>query len=760
MDVFDLVAKIRLDSSEYEQGVGKAKGTFSKLADGVKTGLATVAKVGGAAIAAGVAGVTALTKMGVEGYKSYEQLAGGAKLLWGDAYSAVAENAKNAYATVQMSQNDYLQQVNGFAVGLKTALGGNEQAAAKLAHNIVQAEADIVAATGATQENVQNAFNGIMKNNFSMVDNLGLGITATKEGFQTMIDSVNEYNAAHGKSTQYTIDNVADCQAALVDYVAMQGMAGYAGMEAANSIEGSVSMMKAAWENLVVGMADSNADMEMLTNNFVESAATAAKQLLPRIEQTLAGIGQLIEKLAPVIAEAVPRLVESVLPSLLSAGISLITALVSGIAKAAPGIYNALLDAVYMALTDVFGMSEESANTFVGTIDGIIQDLIAFFQAIPVALNWMVTQAQTEGTAFNVIWETIKSVVSAAVDFIRSTIQLFTAILTGDWSSAWQSIQDILDTAVVAIYDIVSAGLELVWGFISQILEKIVEYFSEQWSEIKAECVRVWNMIKTSTTQAWNNIKAGLSSAWNAIKSLVSSAINGVKSTVSSAWEFVKSTTSSIWNGIKSTVGNVWNGIKSTVSGAVNGVKSSISSGLEAAKTSVSGILDGIKSKFSSIWNNCKKIVTDAVTALKNALNFHWELPKLKLPHISVKGGVAPYGIGGKGSLPKFSIEWYKKAYDNAMILSKPTIFGYSAASGKFLGGGDGNGNEVVVGESHLMGLIANAVDSKNEKIVSLLSALLEATVDGNTETVRALMADKKFAIGEREFARLVKQYA
>ena len=716
MDLFELVAKIMLDSSEYESGVRKAKGTFSTLTSGVKNGLATVAKVSGAAIAAGVAGVAALTKMGVEGYKSYEQLAGGAKLLWGDAYSAVAENAKNAYATVQMSQNDYLQQVNGFAVGLKTALGGNEQAAAKLAHNIVQAEADIVAATGATQENVQNAFNGIMKNNFSMVDNLGLGITATKEGFQTMIDSVNEYNAAHGKSTKYTIDNVADCQAALVDYVAMQGMAGYAGMEAANSIEGSVSMMKAAWENLVVGMADSNADMEMLTNNFVESAATAAKQLLPRIEQTLAGIGQLIEKMAPIIAEAVPRLVESVLPSLLSAGISLITALASGIAKAAPGIYNALLDAVYMALTDVFGMSEESANTFVGTVDGIIQDLIAFFQAIPVALNWMVTQAQTEGTAFNTIWETIKSVVSAAVDFIRSTIQLFTAILTGDWSSAWQSIQDILDTAVVAIYDIVSAGLELVWGFISEIIGKIVEYFSEQWNEIKAECVRVWDMIKTSTTQAWNNIKAGLSSAWNGIKSIVSSAINGVKS--------------------------------------------SISSGLEAAQSSVSSILDGIKTKFSSIWEGCKTIVKNAVTALKNALNFHWELPKLKLPHISVKGGVAPYGIGGKGSLPKFSIEWYKKAYDNAMILSKPTIFGYSAASGKFLGGGDGNGNEIVAGESYLMRLISNAVEVKNEKIVALLGALLEATVDGNTETVRALMADRTFAVGEREFARLVKQYA
>ena len=98
------------------------------------------------------------------------------------------------------------------------------------------------------------------------------------------------------------------------------------------------------------------------------------------------------------------------------------------------------------------------------------------------------------------------------------------------------------------------------------------------------------------------------------------------------------------------------------------------------------------------------------------------------------------------------------------MILNTPTIFGYSAASGKLLGGGECNGNEVVAGESYLMGMIGHVVESKtaaqNERIVALLSALLEATVDGNTETVRALMSDRTFAVGEREFARLVRNYA
>lgn len=548
MDVFDLVAKIRLDDSEYEQGIGKAKGSMSKLASGVGKGLATVAKVGAAAVSVGVAGVAALTKMGVEGYKEYEQLAGGAKLLWGEAYNFVAEKAAGAYATVQMSQNDYLQQVNGFSVGLKTALGGNAQAAAELADKIVTAEADIVAATGATQENVQNAFNGIMKNNFSMVDNLGLGITATKEGFQTMIDSVNAYNAAHGNATKYTIDNVADCQAALVDYVAMQGMAGYAGMEAAKSLEGSIAMMKSAWQNLVVGMADENANMDVLINNFVESTAIAAQNLIPRIEQTLIGIGALIEKLAPIIGEALPRLIEAVLPSLISAGVSLITALITGIAKAAPALYQAFLDAIHIVLTDVFGMSEESASTFVSNLDSIIRDLVAFFQAgiqaIANLFNWLTTQAQTEGTTFNLVWENIKTAVSGAIQFIQSIIQMFTAVLQGDWSAAWTAVESIAMGAANAIGGIIAGILNLLFGVLGQMVSAGFELINSLAEGIQNKFAEIMTLVGGWVTDNIINPIANMgTSLYNAGVNLLNNFWNGLKS----VWDSI----ANWWNGLK-----------------------------------------------------------------------------------------------------------------------------------------------------------------------------------------------------------------
>jgi len=288
-NVFELFATISLDTDEYERKLKDSENKTSTFADVLKANLASGAIIAGVKKLAGV--VADVGKAAYTSYARYEQLAGGAQLMFGDAYDFVAEKARNAYKTVQMSQNDYLQQVNGFATGLKTALGGNAQAAAELADKVITAEADVVAATGNSQEAVQNAFNGIMKSNYTMLDNLQLGIAPTKEGFQQLIDKVNEWNAENGEATSYTIDNLADCQAALVDYIEMQGLAGYAANEAAGTIEGSTASMKAAWQNLATGMADSNADMEGLTKDFVDSVFTAGKNIIPRVQQIVTGVG-------------------------------------------------------------------------------------------------------------------------------------------------------------------------------------------------------------------------------------------------------------------------------------------------------------------------------------------------------------------------------------------------------------------------------------------------------------------------------------
>ena len=175
MDVFDLVAKIRLDSSEYESELGKAKGTFGNLASGVKTGLTTVAKVGAAAVSAGVAGVAALTKMGVEGYAQYEQLVGGVETLFKESQNVVMGYAENAYKTAGMSANEYMETVTSFSASLIQSLDGDTAKAAEVGNMAITDMSDNANKMGTSMEMIQNAYNGFAKQNYTMLDNLKLG---------------------------------------------------------------------------------------------------------------------------------------------------------------------------------------------------------------------------------------------------------------------------------------------------------------------------------------------------------------------------------------------------------------------------------------------------------------------------------------------------------------------------------------------------------------------------------------------------------
>ena len=425
MNLMDLFVKISVD----DQASSQVEAIGSKL----KSGLATAAKVGAAAVAAAGTAIVAVGKQAIEQYAEYEQLVGGAELMFGDAYDFVAEKAKNAYSTVQMSQNDYLRQVNGFATGLKTALGGNAQAAAELADKIVNAEADVVAATGASQEMVQNAFNGIMRSNYVMLDNLQLGITPTKEGFQEVIDKVNEWNAANGKATNYVIDNLADAQSALVDYIEMQGLQGYAANEAADTIQGSIASMKAAYDNFITGLGDENADMAELITNLLGSTVTVAENLLPVVEKILENIGVVVQEKGPEMIEKFVGYAVEKLPQVIELGMKMVMAIVSGLAKNLPQIVRSVLD-----------MMATIVKTFVSSIPNIVdvgkQIVKGLWEGIKAMGSWI---KEKVGSFFSGIVSGVKSKLG-----IHSPSRVFAGIgenmalgLGEGWDSEYDSIK-------------------------------------------------------------------------------------------------------------------------------------------------------------------------------------------------------------------------------------------------------------------------------------------------------------------------------
>lgn len=411
MDVFDLCAKISLDKSEYEKGLDDAKkstggflGVFGKVGTvasavgkGVFTVAENVAKVSVATTTAGAAAVSALTTLAVNSYANYEQLVGGVETLYKSSADTVQKYAAIAYKTAGMSANDYMETATSFAAALVSSLGGDTAAAAELANTAVSDMSDNVNKFGSDAESVKAAYNGFAKGQFQLLDNLKLGYGGTKQEMQRLLDDANKLNAAQGKYTKYTIDNYADIVQAVHVIQTEMDITGTTAREASTTIQGSTSAAKAAWSNLITGVADDNADFVLLVNDFVDSVGTAAQNILPRIEIALDGAAKLIEHLVPPIMAKLPALIETVLPKLARSAVNIVQKLVSEIRANAGklidsavqiitvlgnGIYQMLPTVAQSALQIILTMVSKLNENLPQMLDAAGRMLIAFVQGI------------------------------------------------------------------------------------------------------------------------------------------------------------------------------------------------------------------------------------------------------------------------------------------------------------------------------------------------------------------------------------------
>lgn len=532
INLFDLYAKITLDTSGYENGLDNASGKASGFADKLKSGLATAAKVGAAALTAAATGMAALTKASIDQYAEYEQLVGGVDTLFKTASDKVQEYAANAYKTAGMSANEYMDTVTSFSASLLQSLGGDTEKAAQKADQAITDMADNANKMGTGMEMIQNAYQGFAKQNYTMLDNLKLGYGGTKEEMERLLADAEKLSGQ-----KFDISSYSDIVDAIHVVQTEMGITGTTAKEAASTIQGSVSAAKSAWSNLITGIAADNADLDTLIGNFVSSVETAAGNIIPRVSVMLGGISQLVTSASTTIIPMVITTITDNLPALLQAAVALVGALGQGIIDSLPAITQAAIDILFFLANGLI----ENLPTL---IDGIVQVTLTIVQMLtsPDFLTQLIETA-------------ILLIMTLAQGLIDAIPQLIAAVP--------MIIGNLLAAIIVELPNIIQMGIDLLFALIDGIIKCIPELVAA-----------VPTLIIAFVNGIVNNLDKIILAAPQIIVSLITGIIGAIPELIAAVPRVIAAIADTIrnydWGGIGR---NIVQGLKDGIAGMWDNIK-------------------------------------------------------------------------------------------------------------------------------------------------------------------------------------------
>ena len=485
-DVFTLVGRIAINADEANRQIGRISGEAGGLKNNFeaigKSAMNLGRKIKTALVAAGAVkalkAVGDLGKQSIAAYADYEQLVGGVETLFGaggksleeyaesvgksvdeaegkynslmNAQTSMLNNAKNAYKTAGMSANDYMQMATLFSASLIQVLKGDTEQAAVYTDRAVSDMSDNVAKMGTTMESVQNAYKGFAMGNYSMLDNLHLGYSGNQTEMKRLLKDAQKLSGQ-----KYNIKNLTDVIDAIHVIQENMGVTGTAALEAETTISGSINATKAAWENLVMGLADGDADIEQLFGNLTASATNVAKNIGKVIPSLLRNMGTLVK----------------------SAGTAL------------EGVWSS---SVYPWLQDKFKVAFGIELPDWDGIKSKIQD------------KWPEVQAAFEEgglvKVFQVLlpdWETVKTLISDGWKMVWAGVQGLFKVVFGVDIPSWDEIVGMISD-----------------GWNNSLLPEIKDFFKvtfgielPSWESIKQQISDLWDKIKNW----WNSIVTNLS---------------------------------------------------------------------------------------------------------------------------------------------------------------------------------------------------------------------------------------------------------
>lgn len=579
------------------------------------SGLSTGVKVAGAAI--GTAFV-ATSKSALDAYASYEQNIGGVNKLFGDSANQLVADANEAWKTCQSSANDYMEQVTSFSASLITSLGGDTESAVSYAKTAMVDMADNANTFGTSIEDIQNAYQGFAKQNYTMLDNLKLGYGGTKEEMERLISDANKVKEANGEMADLSIDSFADVVEAIHTMQEQMGIAGTTEKEALTTIEGSVNATKAAWDNWLTGLGDSSADLESLTSNLVDSIVNTASLILPRLKIIAQSIIQEIPNVFAQIYASLPSQIQGII-DIINGVLPAVTGVVAGIVAVVEGIKIA--DKVKTLVEGLQGLwTVLSANPVLAVV-AVIAALAAAF-ATAYATN------EDFRNGVNAVWAEIQSVIQGAIDGIANAFAAFGETLQTYVSPFLDSIGQALQNLGSVLLPVLTSAL----GLVLPILQTVGTEFLNFAANVVAAVLPVWQSLIDAFNQfitfvspliqaALTTIQAVFNAVFPSIQGIVQSVFGVIQSVISTAMGVIQGVIQVVTSAISGNWGGVWSGIQQIASSIWSGIQGIVTNGINLVRNVISGVLSAIASLWSSAWNGLVSVVSSIMGALGSAVS-------------------------------------------------------------------------------------------------------------------------------------------
>lgn len=597
MNLLDLAVKITCDD--------QASGEVDKIGDGIKNKLGIAAKAGVAAVAAVGTATVAIGKTALDAYSNYEQLVGGIDTLFKASSGKMQQYAANAYQTAGVSANRYMEISTSFAAALISSLGGNTEAAADMANTAITDMSDNANKMGTSLETVQEAYMSLSRGNYEMLDSLKLGYGGTKSELERLLSDAEKFSAAQGEVRDFSVDSYSDIVEAIHIVQDEMGITGTTAEEAATTIEGSVNMAKAAWDNWLAGLGNEDADMEGLTDQLVQSVVIAGENIIPRVGQIMTTLGQTVADHAPDVGLYLRNALISALPEAVQGPMRDAFAGVDKVVGKLESVFNDNLKPAADAADSVFSAISSGVKTFGDAVNDLV--LPAIDQLSP-AFNDFFGAIQTAQPLLefiaNIIGVVLAAAISTAITLFAAITEVVAFVITG-FAQLYEDISGFV-TGVVNFFtvDLPNAIDELVQWF-AQLPGNIAAFLSTVITNVVAW---VANMA-SNAVNAGSRFISGIAGFLSALPGNIASWLSGVISTVV-GWvsQFARNATSAA----SQFASNLIDGLAS-IPDKVTSIGSNI----------IQGMVNGVTSAADRLIDSVKGAVDDAINAAKNLLGIH-----------------------------------------------------------------------------------------------------------------------------------------